>query len=65
MLYENKIIKAVAVLMSGTILRQSVQLSAVRSAWRHINEKAGLRAGVERHQSRVNVVVLIGGDIMV
>ena len=29
MLYENKIIKAVAVLMSGTILRQSVQLSAV------------------------------------
>lgn len=29
MLYENKIIKEVAVLMSGTILRQSVQLSAV------------------------------------
>ena len=29
MLYENKIIKAVVVLMSGTILRQSVQLSAV------------------------------------
>lgn len=29
MLYENKIIKAVVVLMSGTILRQSVQPSAV------------------------------------